>query len=61
MTDEDFNPYLPGGPGSRLDAPADGPGLADFLPDVSGGFTATAGQPLEAATVRLMKRSSRRH
>ena len=43
MSDENKNPYLPDGPGSRLD---DGPGLADFLPDVSGGFRAEAGAPL---------------
>ena len=46
MNDQDYNPYLPGGPGSRLaDGPVtdDGPGLADFLPDTSSGFTATAG------------------
>jgi len=45
MSEQDHNPYLPGGPGSLLDVP-DGPGLADFLPDVSSGFTATAGAPL---------------
>ena len=45
MSEQDHNPYLPDGPGSRLDLP-DGPGLADFLPDVSGGFTATAGTAL---------------
>jgi len=54
MSEQDYNPYLPGGPGSRLDGPAgpdgpDGPGLADFLPDVSSGFTATAGVSLDAA------------
>ena len=49
MNDQDYNPYLPDGPGSRLEAHADGLGLADFLPDVSGGFTATAGEPLDAA------------
>ena len=52
MNDQDYNPYLPGGPGSRLadkpgadDGPKShqGPGLADFLPDTSSGFTATAG------------------
>ena len=46
MNDQDYNPYLPGGPGSRLaDRPGadDGPGLADFLPDTSSGFKATAG------------------
>ncbi len=42
MNDQDHNPYLPGGPGSRL---ADGPGLSDFLPDTSSGFKATAGTP----------------
>lgn len=36
------NPYLPDGPGSRF--PADGPGLADFLPDTTGGFKAQAGE-----------------
>ena len=45
MTDHDDNPYLPDGPGSRL---ADGPGLADFLPDTSSGYKATAGTKLEA-------------
>ena len=45
MTDHDSNPYLPDGPGSRL---ADGPGLADFLPDTSSGYKATAGTKLEA-------------
>ena len=45
MTDHDYNPYLPDGPGSRL---ADGPGLADFLPDTSSGYKATAGTKLEA-------------
>ena len=45
MTDHDYNPYLPDGPGSRL---ADGPGLADFLPDTSSGYRATAGTKLEA-------------
>ncbi len=59
MNDQDYNPYLPDGPGSRLaDGPglaegsglADGPGLADFLPDTSSGFTATAGAPLGNAT-----------
>lgn len=49
MDETDRNPYLPDGPGSKLDLP-DGPGLADFLPDVSGGFTAQAGtQLVEAA------------
>jgi len=37
MSDDDYNPYLPDGPGSRMDI-KDGPGLADFLPDVSGGY-----------------------
>jgi FeS assembly SUF system protein len=55
MSDKDHNPYLPGGPGSRLaDKPGvddgskshEGPGLADFLPDASSGFTATAGTSL---------------
>jgi len=55
MNDQDYNPYLPDGPGSRMGGPArsaiaDGPGLADFLPDVSSGFTATAGTALDAAT-----------
>lgn len=45
MTGHDYNPYLPDGPGSRL---ADGPGLADFLPDTSSGYRATAGTKLEA-------------
>ena len=45
MTDHDYNPYLPDGPGSRL---ADGPGLADFLPDTSSGYKATAGTSLAA-------------
>ena len=43
MNDDDYNPYLPDGPGSRL---ADGPGLADFLPDTSSGYKATAGSRL---------------
>ena len=47
MKDQDYNPYLPEGPGSRL---ADGPGLADFLPDTSSGFRAMAGSPLAGAT-----------
>ena len=53
MNDQDYNPYLPGGPGSRLaDGPKshDGPGLADFLPDTSSGFTAKAGAPLATTT-----------
>ena len=33
--------------GDSFDTLADGPGLADFLPDVSQGFTAHAGAPLE--------------
>ena len=45
MSDDDYNPYLPDGPGSRMDI-KDGPGLADFLPDGSGGYKATAGAPL---------------
>ena len=36
MNDQDYNPYLPDGPGSRLEAHADGPGLADFLPTYAG-------------------------
>ena len=48
MSDDDYNPYLPDGPGSRMDI-KDGPGLADFLPDVSGGYKATAGAPLAGA------------
>lgn len=47
MKGQDYNPYLPEGPGSRL---ADGPGLADFLPDTSSGFRAMAGSPLAGAT-----------
>ena len=53
MTDQDYNPYLPGGPGSRLaDRPdmTEGPGLADFLPDTSSGFTATAGASIADAS-----------
>ena len=46
MTDHDYNPYLPDGPGSRL---ADGPGLSDFLPDTSSGYKATAGTKLAAS------------
>lgn len=38
------NPYLPGGPGSVYSA--DGPGLADFLPDTSGGYKAHAGETI---------------
>jgi len=46
MSDKNKNPYLLDGPGSRLD---DGPGLADFLPDVSGGYKAMAGRELKDA------------
>ena len=46
MSEKNQNPYLPNGPGSRLD---DGPGLADFLPDVSGGYKAVAGNALKDA------------
>ena len=46
MSEKTQNPYLPHGPGSRLD---DGPGLADFLPDVSGGYKAVAGNALKDA------------
>ena len=46
MSDKNKNPYLPDGRGSRLD---DGPGLADFLPDVSGGYKAMAGRELKDA------------
>ena len=46
MNDDDYNPYLPAGPGSRL---AEGPGLADFLPDTSSGYKATAGCRLAAS------------
>ncbi len=56
MHDDDYNPYLPDGPGSRMPAssPASrdletGPGLADFLPDTSSGFTAHAGEKLTSA------------
>ena len=52
MNDQDYNPYLPGGPGSRIadkPGPDDGPGLADFLPDTSSGFKAVAGEPLADA------------
>ena len=52
MNDEDYNPYLPGGPGSRIadkPEPDDGPGLSDFLPDTSSGFQAVAGEPLADA------------
>ena len=45
MSDEDYNPYLPNGSDNRTDT-KDGPGLTDFLPDVSGGYKATAGAPL---------------
>ncbi len=47
MSEKDQNPYLPNRPGSRLD---DGPSLADFLPDVSGGYKAVAGNVLKDAT-----------
>jgi FeS assembly SUF system protein len=65
MNEQDYNPYLPGGPGSRLrdrpgpaggsdtadgPGPGDGPGLADFLPDTSSGFRAMAGSSLAGAT-----------
>ena len=46
MSEKNQNPYLPNGPGNRLD---DGPGLADFLPDVSGGYKAVAGNALKDA------------
>ena len=46
MSEKNQNPYLPIGPGSRLD---DGPSLADFLPDVSGGYKAVAGNALKDA------------
>ena len=49
MSDEDYNPYLPNGSDNRMDT-KDGPGLTDFLPDVSGGYKATAGAPLAGAT-----------
>jgi len=54
MMDEPIeNPYLPNGPGSRMDGSrkdlASGPGLADFLPDTSSGYTAYAGTPLAQA------------
>ena len=48
MSDNDYNPYLPDRPGSRMDI-KDGPGLADFLPANSGGYMATAGAPLAGA------------
>lgn len=48
MSEQDHNPYLPDGVGSKPDTP-DGPGLADFLPDVSSGYKATAGTPLSGA------------
>jgi len=48
MSDDDYNPYLPNGPGSRMDI-KDRLGLADFLPDVSSGYKATAGAPLTEA------------
>ena len=51
MQDPIENPYLPNGPGSRIETPLgksdDGPGLVDFLPDVSAGYTAHAGASLE--------------
>ena len=44
--DEPFeNPYLPKGT-SAATAPDNGPNLADFLPDVSSGYTAHAGEAL---------------
>lgn len=47
------NPYLPNGPGSRMDGVRkdleSGPGLADFLPDTSSGYTAYAGTALTEA------------
>ncbi len=50
MQDPIENPYPPNGPGSRMDASLrksdDGPDLADFLPDVSTGYTAHAGASL---------------
>ena len=46
MSEKNQNPYLPNGPGFRLD---DGPSLADFLPDVSGGYKAVAGNALKDA------------
>ena len=46
MSEKNQNPYLPNGLGSRLD---DGPSLADFLPDVSGGYKAVAGNALKDA------------
>ena len=49
MSNDEYNPYLPDGPGSRMDI-KDGPGLADFLPDVSSGYKATAGAQLVGAT-----------
>ena len=43
--DEPFeNPYLPKGVGAAV--PVNGPGLSDFLPDVSSGYTAHAGEAL---------------
>ena len=49
MNEHDQNPYLPNGPGSRMDSrdPATGPGLSDFLPNSSPGFRAEAGVALE--------------
>lgn len=54
MMDEPIeNPYLPNGPGSRMDGARkdleSGPGLADFLPDTSSGYTAYAGTVLTEA------------
>jgi FeS assembly SUF system protein len=44
--DEPFeNPYLPKGVGGAV-VPDNGPGLSDFLPDVSSGYTAHAGEAL---------------
>ena len=50
MSDDDYNPYLPDGPGSRMDI-KDGPGLADFLPDVSGGYKAVSYTHLTLPTI----------
>jgi len=53
MEDPIVNPYLPHGPAGQAAADRpdreDGPGLADFLPDTSNGYTAHAGSPLENA------------
>ncbi len=50
MQDQIENPYLPNDPGNRIETSpsegANGPDLAHFLPDVSGGYTAYAGVPL---------------